>query len=125
MPGMPPEATRRSGWAFYGWFFQRLTALALFPLLFLHMIVNHYLDPETTIQAFHIEENLSKVSYIAVDSVLLVFTLFHGCNGVRNVAFDYVNDDQQRKLITYGLAFLGLVFTAFGFFVLFSLAGWI
>jgi len=123
MVKLGPEVTRRSGPAFWAWFLQRITAILLLPLLFLHMIVNHYMDPSTAIQVKDVEANVRMVSFFVVDHILLLFGLFHGLNGARNVAYDYLNEDRHRKLVNIALVIVGVVTYVYGSLVLLIVAG--
>ena len=89
------------------------------------MWINHYTDPETTIQVATIEANLKETGFVIFDSLLLLFCLFHGLNGVRNVAYDYLNRDQHRRLVTVGLAVLGVFLFGYGLAILFTVTGWL
>lgn len=120
-----PEVTSRSAPAFWAWLFQRLTGIGLFFLIFAHMWINHYTDPETTIQVATIEANLKEAGFVIFDSLLLLFCLFHGLNGVRNVAFDYLNLDRHRRVVSLGLLVLGVLLFVYGLAILFTVTGWI
>ena len=120
-----PEVTDRSAPAFWSWLFQRITGTGLFFLIFAHMWINHYADPETTIQVATIEANLKEVGFVIFDSLLLIFCLFHGLNGVRNVVYDYLNQDRHRRLVTLGLLVMGAFLLLYGMAILFTVTGWL
>jgi len=103
--------SRRSMWL---WILQRVTGIALIILLFTHILVLHYVDPNETIELYTVSREgvklrMQHLLFILVDNLLLGFVLFHGFNGVRNVAYDYVSDPRWRRVIA-ALCFLAGLF---------------
>ncbi len=112
------QASRRSAWL---WLLQRVTSVGLIVVLLFHMVVLHYVDPSEEITLLDTKARLQQVLFIVVDSFLLAFALFHGLNGVRNVAYDYFPKPRTRKVISSVLVMVGLATLVWGAFVLFKL----
>jgi len=113
----------RSRLSFWMWFLQRMSAIALAPLLFAHMVVNHFVDPGTTLTVADVEANLQQITFVLLDSVLLLAGLFHGLNGLRNVLNDYINDLQWRQRLGYAITILGVLLWLFGMAIIFTVVG--
>ncbi len=107
-----------SKWSARLWILQRISSVGLIIVLLFHMIVLHYVDPsqEMTLADTHVR--LQQVLFIVVDSFLLAFALFHGLNGVRNVAYDYFPKPRTRKAISSILLAVGVATLVWGAFVL-------
>ena len=95
--------------------------MGLIVVLLFHMIVLHYVDPSAEITLADTHVRLQSFLFIIVDSLLLGFGLFHGLNGVRNVAYDYFPKPGTRKAISSILLIVGVVVFAWGAFVLVNL----
>jgi succinate dehydrogenase / fumarate reductase membrane anchor subunit len=112
------QGSRRSFWL---WFLQRVSSVGLIIVLLFHMIVLHYVDPSAEITLADTELRLQSFLFILVDTFLLVFALFHGLNGVRNVAYDYFPKPGSRKIISNVLLIVGVSVFIWGAFVLVNL----
>jgi len=95
------------------WLLQRVTAYGLLVFLAVHMWFNHYADLESgnrlTFEIVNRRFQLYPVLYALNDIGLLTFTIFHGMNGVRNVAYDLVTNATLRRTITIALVIISLV----------------
>jgi succinate dehydrogenase / fumarate reductase membrane anchor subunit len=107
--------------SFWLWFFQRISSVGLIVVLLFHMVVLHYVDPSAEITLADTELRLQSVLFVLVDSFLLAFALFHGLNGVRNVAYDYFPKPGTRKALSILLLIVGLAVFVWGAFVLVNL----
>ncbi len=110
-----------SKWSARLWILQRVTSVGLIIVLLFHMIVLHYVDPSQEITLADTQVRLQQVLFIVVDSFLLAFALFHGLNGVRNVAYDYFPKPRTRKTISSILLVVGVATLVWGAFVLIKL----
>ena len=116
----------RMGFTFWPWFLQRVTGAALVVLLLIHFIVNHYFN--ITEAEHHVLPGLVVFSNVAdrfetpgywvISLLLLSFTLFHGLNGIRNIAIDYGAKGAVDKAVTGALSAIGLAAFIFGIFAL-------
>ena len=95
------------------WLLQRATAYGLIVFLAVHMWFNHYADLTTgnrlTFELVNRRFELYPVLYAINDVGLLTCTIFHGMNGVRNVAYDLFTNPGLRRAITAGLIVVSLV----------------
>ena len=118
--------TRPSSKTFYPWFFQRVTGVFLVGLLAAHIIVNHFTNlgaagvstRETELITFEnvahrLAGGLLGFTWWTIDLMLLAFVLYHGLNGIRNIALDMGVKKQGDRLVTMTLTGIGVV--AFGF----------
>jgi len=112
------KGSKRSFWL---WFLQRVTSIGLIVVLLFHMVVLHYIDPSEEITLADTRVRLQSILFVVVDSFLLGFALFHGLNGVRNVAYDYFPKPGTRKVISWALMIVGVTTLAWGAFVLIKL----
>ncbi len=112
------KISKRSFWL---WFLQRVTSIGLIVVLLFHMVVLHYIDPSQEITLADTRVRLQSILFVVVDSLLLGFALFHGLNGVRNVAYDYFPKPRTRKVISWTLMIVGVAVLVWGAFVLIKL----
>jgi len=107
---------------FWPWFAQRVTGVVLVVLLAIHIGVNHFgnLDKpgvstrERELIIFSdVAYRLTMVMWWVIDVALLAFVLFHGLNGIRNIALDLGVKSGGDRVVTTLLGLIGLV--AFGF----------
>jgi succinate dehydrogenase / fumarate reductase, membrane anchor subunit len=108
---------------FWPWFVQRVTGVVLVVLLTVHIGVNHFgnLDKpgvrtgERDLIIFSdVAHRLSMVMWWVIDVTLLAFILFHGLNGIRNIALDLGVKSRGDKMVTALLVVIGLAAFAFG-----------
>ena len=104
--------------SFWAWFIQRITAVLIFPLLFIHMIWNHFIGHDGSIDLGFVEANVRNMGFMLIDGGLLVIGLFHGLNGLRNVLYDYVNSLKVRQALNWVFIILGGGFFIYGLWVL-------
>ncbi|MFQ5885147.1 MAG: hypothetical protein ACE5IO_08620 [Thermoplasmata archaeon] len=109
------KASRRSFWL---WFFQRVSSVGLIVVLLFHMIALHYIDPSAEIDLLSTKIRLQNLVFVLADTFLLGFALFHGLNGVRNVAYDYWPKPRTRKIVSSILLVVGIAVFIWGAFVL-------
>lgn len=109
----------------WSWILQRLTAYGLIVFLGVHMWFNHFarLDTSTPITFNIVNQRFSlyPVLYALNDTLLLVCSLFHGMNGLRNVLYDLTTSRGLRTFGTWVLALLAIGFSVYGSWVLWTL----
>ena len=92
---------------------QRAPAYGFIVFLAVHIWFNHYADLTTrnrlTFYLVNRRFELYPVLYAINDIGLLTCTIFHGMNGVRNVAYDLFTNPGLRRAITIGLIVVSLV----------------
>lgn len=102
----------------WAWIWQRITAVLLVFFLGAHLFVLHYVPENLNINFLGVAARFKSVLYIVIDSGLLATALYHGLNGVRNVLFDFIADEGQRRAITIVLLVVGLAFLIWGAYAL-------
>lgn len=116
----------RSPRAFWPWFLQRVTGVALVALLFVHIGVNQFgnlgkdLRHADLILFSDVASRLERALWWALDVTLLACVLFHGCNGIRNIAIDMGVSGRTRRTVTALLLIVGLVGLVFGILTLYG-----
>lgn len=107
---------------FWPWVLQRITGVVLVVLMTIHIVVNHFgnIDKVGTpghgdlIMFNDVAYRLGMAFWWVIDISLLAFVLFHGFNGIRNIAIDMGLTARANRLITVVLWILGLVGFGFG-----------
>jgi succinate dehydrogenase hydrophobic anchor subunit len=114
------------GSGFLPWLLQRVTAIGLVVLLPIHIVINHLANISKVEEGIlpglvvfsNVAERFESPAYWVVDVLLLSFVLYHGLNGVRNVALDYGLRGVAEKVFTGALSLVGLAAFAFGIIAL-------
>jgi len=105
-------------WRAINWYLQRITGAALLLLLIMHFWVEHF-----SADVRHGELNFQTVQtrffhnpwFVTVDILFLLFALYHGLNGLRNIILDYsVIGKNGARVITVVLILIGLVWAWWG-----------
>jgi succinate dehydrogenase / fumarate reductase, membrane anchor subunit len=108
---------------FWPWFLQRVTGVFLVVLLAVHIGVNHFgnLDKpgvrerERELIVFSdVAHRMTMALWWVIDIALLAFVLFHGLNGIRNIALDLGVKSTGDRAITILLTVIGVAAFAFG-----------
>ena len=108
---------------FWPWFIQRVTGVVLVALLAVHIGVEHFgnLDKpgvktrERELIVFSdVAHRMADVLWWVIDVGLLAFVLYHGLNGIRNIALDLGVKSTGDRVITVLLSAIGLAAFAFG-----------
>ncbi|MGQ0548153.1 MAG: hypothetical protein ACT4PY_00570 [Armatimonadota bacterium] len=86
------------------WLLQRASGLLLVLLVGIHVGVQHGL--------FRVP--LRRTMLIGVDWLLLAVVLYHGLNGVRTVAYDYIHRRPAQRMVDWALWIAGLVLFFYG-----------
>jgi succinate dehydrogenase / fumarate reductase, membrane anchor subunit len=114
------------GSGFWAWFLQRVTAIGLVVLLPIHIVINHLANISKVesgalpglVVFSNVAERFETPAYWVVDVLLLSFALYHGLNGVRNVAMDYGLRGTGEKVVTGALSLVGVAAFVFGIMAL-------
>lgn len=88
----------------FSWLLQRITALVLFFIVFLHIFHKDY---EKAMYSMPFVKSAEWGLMRAPLAILLGFGLFHAFNGFKMITDDYVKNDKWR-------AFLMLIYWSFG-----------
>lgn len=113
---------RQSG-SFWPWIIQRITGVVLVVLLAIHIGVNHFgnLDKpgvstrERELIVFSdVAFRMGMVLWWVIDVALLAFVVYHGLNGIRNIALDLGVKRGGDRIVSSLLTVIGLVTFGFG-----------
>ncbi len=123
----------RSTKSFWPWFLQRFTGVVLVVLMFVHIAVNHFGNLGKDLakngprggDLIRFQDVAYRLDHVAitwlwwiVDVSLLAFVLFHGFNGIRNIAIDMGITGRTERVVTGFLMLVGLVGLVFGIMAL-------
>ena len=84
--------------------FMRLSGIALLILAVGHMLLQHVLNSSTNLTIMFVAEQWNSWGWKLFDILLLLFTIPHGINGLRNVLEDYIHNKTAVKWINVFLA---------------------
>jgi succinate dehydrogenase / fumarate reductase membrane anchor subunit len=79
--------------------FMRLSGIALLILAVGHMLIQHVLNSSTNLTIMFVAEQWNSWGWKLFDLLLLVFTIPHGINGLRNILEDYIHNKTAMKFI--------------------------
>lgn len=105
------------------WLAQRVTGVVLVVLLAVHIGVEHFgnLDKpgvrerdRELIVFSDVAHRMAMVGWWVLDIALLAFVLYHGLNGLRNIALDLGVKSTGDKIVSSLLIAIGLAAFAFG-----------
>ncbi len=86
------------------WLLQRASGLVLVLLAGIHLAVQHALFPVP----------FRRDVLLGVDWLLLAVVLYHGFNGIRTIAHDYLSGPRAQRITDYVLWATGLAVFAYG-----------
>ncbi len=84
-----------------GWFMQRISAVILFVLLFLHFVTYHFMSQGAYTWRV-VAGKMQSPWFNLIQFLFLITALFHGLNGVWIVVDDYIHAKGWRMFL-YGL----------------------
>jgi len=105
------------------WLLQRISGAVLVVLLIIHFWTGHYADFGEPITFAGVQTRLQNAVFITVDSLLLITVVFHGLNGVRNIALDYPSLLARNRLVSLILLIIGIATIIFGIYSLYPFIG--
>jgi succinate dehydrogenase / fumarate reductase membrane anchor subunit len=97
-----------------GWLFQRVTGMLLIAGLILHFAIMHFSGTQEITYAF-VMKRLSNPWWKTFDIAFLLTAIFHGFNGFRGLAIEYISSGRLLGLtqaaillVAAGLALAGI-----------------
>ena len=90
--------------------FMRISGIALLVLAVGHMMIQHVLNSSTNLTIMFVAEQWNSWGWKVFDILLLLFTIPHGINGLRNVLEDYIHNKTAVRVIN-GLLLIFVVAT--------------
>ncbi len=88
----------------YGYFFMRLSGVALIVLAIGHMMIQHILNDVHSLTLEFVRQQWSSWGWRTYDMFLLVFAISHGFNGLRVVLEDYIHNPRTVRVLRWSLA---------------------
>lgn len=88
----------------YGYFFMRLSGVALIVLAIGHMMIQHILNDVHSLTLEFVRQQWSSWGWRTYDMFLLVFAISHGFNGLRVVLEDYIHNPRTVRVLRWFLA---------------------
>ena len=105
------KGTKASG--AFSYYFQRISGAVLVLLLFLHYFMMH----STTMGGHSHEETVNRLAQWHWQAFYLAFIflgMYHGLNGIWNIAQDYQMSSRVRMTLYIFLVLIGIVFSTIG-----------
>lgn len=96
------------------WMFMRYSAVLLIPLVFGHLVLQDVIVGVHRIDLDYVAMRWASIGWRIYDALLLAFAFAHGVNGIRQVLNDFIQTDQGKKIMHWGLFLLWLIVTAIG-----------
>jgi succinate dehydrogenase / fumarate reductase, membrane anchor subunit len=93
----------------YGYFFMRLSGVALIVLAIGHMMIQHVLNDVHSLTLEFVRQQWSSWGWRTYDMFLLIFAISHGFNGLRVVLEDYIHNPRTVKVMRWALAIFMII----------------
>jgi succinate dehydrogenase / fumarate reductase membrane anchor subunit len=107
----------------YAWLFTRISAVVLLAMALFHLLYMHLVMGVEAVSFQLIAWRWQNPVWRVFDLVLLIFGWLHGANGMRIVIDDYVRPRGWRRAAQAGLALLTLVVIVLGAYVVLTFKG--
>jgi succinate dehydrogenase hydrophobic anchor subunit len=106
------------------WRITAVTGIGLLVLLTVHMVAHHFVVESTGgLRTYEqVLDYVANPAIFVVESLFLVFATVHAMLGLRSVLYDVATGARARAWISRGLAALGVLTVAYGFFLVGTLA---
>lgn len=102
------------------WVFQRITGIILVVFTIGHFILMHY-QPDNGKTYEAVLGRMQSPWYRLIDIVFITFAMYHGLNGIWNIFRDYKLNQWAKITIISFLIVFGVVFTIWGYQIIFSI----
>lgn len=103
------RATRTGGG--WPWLLHRITGLAIFILVFIHLWIKSFGNPGKIITFESSVERLHQPFWLVIAFLMVVVLLFHSFNGIKDILADYITRSGIRRTLFW--SFLGAGIVAF------------
>jgi succinate dehydrogenase hydrophobic anchor subunit len=99
----------------WAWLMQRVTAILIIVFLGIHIYLTHFANLDIDLLDWDkVEERVQALPILLVDYGLLVTAMYHGLNGLRMVAFDFVIARMKRRALDVAFWIIGIFATIWG-----------
>jgi len=103
---MNNPAKTKGTWA---WLMQRVTAVLILVFLSIHIYLSHFSDLNADLLDWNnVSDRVQALPILLVDYGLLITAIFHGLNGLRMIAFDFIVSNGKRRLVDVGMWIVGI-----------------
>jgi succinate dehydrogenase / fumarate reductase membrane anchor subunit len=102
------------GWEITAWKWMRYSGLLLIPLAWFHVAIQDVLVGVHQIDLDYVQMRWASLAWRAYDFALLAFAFAHGVNGLRQVLFDYVRDEQNQRRLSGALLIFWFIISLIG-----------
>jgi succinate dehydrogenase / fumarate reductase membrane anchor subunit len=102
------------GFEITAWKWMRYSGLLLIPLAWFHILIQDVLVGVHRIDLNYVQLRWASLAWRTYDFALLAFAFAHGVNGLRQVLFDYVRTERNRRLLAWVLLAFWFVITLIG-----------
>ncbi|HUF38480.1 MAG TPA: hypothetical protein VMN57_08155 [Anaerolineales bacterium] len=119
---------RPSNYETVAWKWMRYSAIALIPLVWIHVaiqdvIVGVHAIAETEGGAFiYVIDRWGDPLWITYDILLLAFTFAHGMNGLRQVAMDFIHGERAQRVVSWLIFIMWAVWSFIGAYAIIAAA---
>jgi succinate dehydrogenase / fumarate reductase membrane anchor subunit len=96
------------------WKWMRYSAFLLIPLAWGHVLIQDVLVGGHDINLDYVALRWSMLGWRIYDFFLLAFAFAHGINGLRQVMFDYINNQTIKRTLAWGLLILWMILSVVG-----------
>jgi succinate dehydrogenase / fumarate reductase membrane anchor subunit len=102
------------GWEITAWKWMRYSGLLLIPLAWFHVAIQDVIVGVHRIDLDYVQMRWASVAWRTYDFALLAFAFAHGVNGLRQVLFDYVRGEQNRRRLSWALLIFWFILSLIG-----------
>jgi succinate dehydrogenase / fumarate reductase membrane anchor subunit len=103
-----------AGWELFAWKWMRYSGLLLIPLAWFHVAIQDVIVGVHRIDLDYVQMRWASLAWRTYDFALLTFAFAHGVNGLRQVLYDYVRGERNRRRLAMGLFVFWLVLSIIG-----------
>ena len=119
---------RPNNYEIVAWKWMRYSAVALIPLVWIHVLIQDVIVGAHEIAATEGGAFLYAINrwgdplWITYDILLLAFAFAHGMNGLRSVAMDFIHGESARRVVSWLIFLLWLVVSIIGAYAIIAAA---
>lgn len=93
----------------WAWLMQRVTAVLIIVFLGIHIYLTHFSNLNIELLDWNnVEERVKALPILIVDYGLLITAIFHGLNGLRMIAFDFIVANMKRRIVDAAMWIVGI-----------------
>ena len=119
---------RPSNYETIAWKWMRYSAVALIPLVWIHVLIQDVVVGAHAIAAteggahVYVIQRWGQPLWITYDILLLAFAFAHGMNGLRQVALDFIHGETARVVTSWVIFIFWVVVTIIGAYAIIAAA---